>query len=166
MRNLLVLFVLLISPGCFGNSVKLDIQWSPLTSITEDSLKIIPTHTITTIGNNCYIRNLKDFYLDYPLGSVKYNAVLTHEREHAVREHAYSLGVDAWLTKYMLDRNFRWDEEKAGWKLEILYLQSHGEFVDAKAMAADLNSNYRFGGRMVSYDEAYKWILDVLAGKQ
>jgi hypothetical protein len=166
MRNLILLITLILCPGCFGSTLKLEPQFSPLTEIVEAPGKVIPSHTITTIDETSYVTSLPAFLADYPPGSIQYTAILMHEREHVIRENAFPGGTPAWLAKYLADRSFRWQEEKAGWKIEILYNYQHGMFIDAAEIAAALNQNYRFGGRMVSYAEAYQWVLDVMTGKQ
>lgn len=166
MRNTILFFILMLMPGCFGKTLVLDKQFAPLTQVIEAPDNVIPSHTITTIDETSYVRDLNVFLHDYPLGSVGFTAVLMHEREHVIRENAFIGGTPAWLTLYIADRNFRWTEEKAGWKIEILYNTQHGANVNAAVLANVLNTNYDMGGRMVSYENAYNWILDVLAGKQ
>lgn len=161
-----MLSVAFMLSGCTGPTLTLDKQFAPLERVVEAPGNVIPTHTITTIDETSYVTSLKQFLLDYPQGSAGYTAVLLHERTHVIRENAFPGGPAAWIAKYLIDRDFRWQEEKAGWKVEILYNIQHGQYANPAEIAATLNQNYRFGGRMVSYDEAIKWVQGVINGTE
>lgn len=159
MRHLLlVLAVLLV--GCNGPSYKLEDRWAPLVKVQQTTDKLIADQTTTTIGDTCYCNDLKQWLQDYPPGSVEYEAILRHERVHAVRQGSFAGQAEAWLARYAIDTKFRWEEEKLGWKEEITHLVQSGRNVIPEQVALWLNQNYSgpVGGRMVSYEEALAWV--------
>lgn len=68
-----------------------------------------------------------------------------------------------WVRKYLTDKNFRWAVEKRGYKEDILYERTHGIRVIPEVYARILSG--KTYNNMVSYDEALKWVRDVLSGR-
>src|SRR5437879_4329437 len=85
--------------ACASRTLELEPRWAPLERVCEDPTGIISpaAHRITTIARASYVRDLDVFNQDYPAGSVGREAVLLHERMHAVRELAAG---PVWYVQY------------------------------------------------------------------
>lgn len=153
-------FGLFLLAGCNGPTYQLEPRWAPLIKVQQTTDKLVADKTTTTIGDTCYCNDLKQWLQDYQPGTVEYEAVLSHERVHAQRQGSFDGQAEAWLTKYALDVNFRWAEEKLGWTEEITRLVQGGRSVNPQEVASWLNQNYDgpVGGRMVSYEDALAFV--------
>ena len=89
-------------------------------------------------------------------------ALLLHEREHAVRQ--LDAGLGPWLARYLNDREFMWQEEQAGWFLHLRHLQAAGRPLFPQVIARTLAGYRNLEGPMVSEAEALAWVEAVLAG--
>ena len=87
-------------------------------------------------------------------------ATLTHESMHVLRQS--KMGLTTWLSFYVFSKSFRWEEEKAahraGWVVEV----ARGVMFDTYDSFAKYVSGPAYYG-MVSYDEAYKFMVDTFA---
>ena len=87
-------------------------------------------------------------------------ATLTHESTHVLRQA--KMGLTIWLSFYVFSKSFRWEEEKAahraGWVVEV----ARGVMFDTYDSFAKYVSGPAYYG-MVSYDEAYKFMVDTFA---
>lgn len=157
-----LLLVLLALMGC-QSPLALDERWRPLVEVVERSDLLVSDAIATTLGTRVYVADLRAFEQRFPQGSPEREALLAHEREHAVRQ--LSAGLGPWLARYLNDRAFMWREEQLGWYLQLRALQAAGRPL-APAVIAETLSGYRnLEGRMVSRSEALAWIQDVLAGR-
>ena len=95
-----------------------------------------------------------------------------HERQHALEQEAYvgnatglirASRMASWINKYLTDKDFRWGVEKRGYKADILYERSHGIWVIPEVYARILSG--KTYNSMVSYEDALKWVKDVLSGR-
>jgi hypothetical protein len=138
-------------------------EWTPLTHVVE--LGSVPRGVSMTVYSTVYVHSLKEWFASYPAGSVEQEAVLRHERVHAIRE--LSTG-NVWFARYGVDRAFRWEEEKAGYREEVATLVKGGRPVDPAAYARILSGPAYgpIGGRMVGYEEAYSWVSGVVLEAQ
>lgn len=173
MRKLAIMFVLLTLAGC--KTYNLSSEWKPLTKVVErPKLPFASDTATTTVGAHVYVVDLKDWLEDYPPGSVKFHALMLHEREHARRQFRYQglpgeMAKTAWIARYLTDPKFMLQEEQAGFYLAIRHLQSKGAWktTDTLRVAVNMSKGYKTlgGKRMTSFAEAKKWIEDVLAGR-
>lgn len=154
-RRALLIGVMLLA-GCASGT--LSPEWAPLERIRE---RPGDDRVVTTIGSTLYVSDLKRFNANRPVGSPERRALLLHEREHARRQLAY--GLFSWLVRYLKDKNFRWEEEKAGYRLEIKHLQRHRRWRpgDTERVAKGMEKHYV---GMVTRAEARAWIESVLRG--
>jgi hypothetical protein len=154
-RVVLALVAALALAGC--SSVPLDAEWAPLVRVERDPSRLVAPGVVTTILDAVYVEDLDAWAASYPEGSVARHALLVHEREHARRQAA--TGVD-WFFRYLTDSAFRWDEERIGWRLELLERVAAGEQVDAVATGSFLARNY---AGMVDEGAAVAWVRSVVA---
>jgi hypothetical protein len=139
--------------GCTGHVLKLDQRFAPLTEIRESSA--IPDGMVTTVYTEVLTKDLAELLGAYPQGSVELEALLRHEQLHAVHEFA----DPTFFPRYAASRDFRWNEEKAGWSKEIAYLREHGKAIDTEQIAEVLATRYQ---NMVSREEARAWLQEQL----
>jgi len=162
---LLIVLVLLALALAGCSSVELPERWLPLEEVVErPSLPFASDRAVTTLGATVYVTHLdpwRDELPDLPPGRV---ALLLHEQEHAKRQLAYGAGLTAWVLRYLNDPAFRWEEERAGWALEIRERRRVGLWSagSAESVARGLAANY---DGMVSYGDALEWVRGVVAGR-
>lgn len=137
--------------GCNSSRLELDPEWRPLEVVIEADIPLVSDTAITTIGRTIFVKDLDAWLLDYPVGSTQFRALLMHERAHSQRQADNSL----WYFNYLADKDFRWEEEKLGWELEIRHLAAMGVAQQPEVYAAMLANNY---SNMVSYQEALEWV--------
>lgn len=161
LHTLLMLFLFLLS-GCQG-PYRLESRWRPLVEVVErpDVFGLDPT--ATTLGTRIYVSSLRDFLRQFPAGSTEHEALLLHEREHAVRQ--LQAGLGAWLTRYLNDTEFMWSEEQAGWARQLTHLQAAGRQLDVQAIALTLSRYRNLSGPMVTLADALAWVREVLTGR-
>lgn len=172
--RLLLLAAILACAGCV--CVDVEDGYGPLSSLCErPSLKAVGVGdgVITTKGSTVWVRSLREFDRDFPPGSVRRHALLTHERIHAQRQFRYKglpgeLAQRAWIARYLSDTGFMWEEEQRAWYAEIKIRQKAGQWNRADTLrAASGLAGYSdlFGHPMVSARDALAWVEDVLAGR-
>jgi len=144
-----------------------DAKYSPLKHIRERPAVVsglgVPKSAAATIGESVYVHDLKKLLSEKPPGTVKYDALLRHEQEHAKRQK--DRGVFLWVCRYTYDRKFMWKEEQIGWYYTITLLRKGGLQINVDATATVLKGYRNLAGRMVSFAEAKAWVIDVLNGK-
>jgi hypothetical protein len=160
MRTMILLMALLVT-GCSLPVHDVEDVYHPLKRIKQSPLR--PGSWITTIGTTARVGNLEDWLKKHPPGSPIYHAILMHEREHTVRQLAY--GLQDWLGRYLTEIDFMWDEESRGWYIQIQQYRQRGLQPYPEGIAKLLSSYRNFAGRMISYEDALKWVQDVLAGR-
>jgi len=148
--------MLLMITGCSGKSIKLEDKWKPLVKLVESDLPFVSDTATTTIGDTIYTADLDKWLSIYPINSARFDALLAHEQVHSQRQFKY--GVSAWITRYLIDKEFAWQEEKMGWEQEIRISRMHGIAKSDEMYAAILSTKYR---GMVSYQEALSWIRSI-----
>ena len=148
-----ILLLLLLMGGCSSTTYKLGTEWAPLEQIVEGDLPFVSDTAVTTIGKNLYTVDLDELLKETPPGSVEFHALMLHEQEHSKRQIA--TGVTPWIFNYLINDEFKWEEEKAGWGLQIKYLKSVGRAKSPEHYARVLSSSGY--GNMVSYEEALAW---------
>lgn len=147
-----------------GRSYKLDSKWEPLETVEEATDKIFTPGMTATIGMHCYTADLKEWKKNFPPGSTEETAILLHEQLHAQRQLDYPGTIAIWLFRYITSPDFRWEEERRGYEIEIRYLQNHGLRIDVNNLAVIMSHNYKtFGGQMISYHDAVNWINGLIA---
>lgn len=160
--RLIATILLCLMVGCTtGRHLDLEERWGPLIAVEEGTDKLFAEGMTTTIGHYCYVSDMKQWKLDYPEGSPDREALLLHEQVHAKRELA--TGLTVWLTLYVTSAKFRWQEEQIGYELQIRHMYKNGRGINAEIFAKMLSQEYQsLGGQMVSYEEALKWLQDLV----
>ena len=175
MRNLLVLILLSSLTGCLsaprddeGNVIahKLDVEWRPLEDVRErpNLVRNVGSATVTTtVGKHCYVKDLEEWLVRVRPGSPKYKALLRHEQEHSRRQ--LKMGTWLWIGRYSYDKKFALLEEQIGYYYEITERRRLGNPLNVDATALVFSKYKILTGRLITFDEAKQWILDVLAGR-
>jgi len=172
--RLVLLTLVLASVGCQVYEVT---GYAPISKIVErPSLAVfnVSDSTMSTKGSHIYVGDLAEFLRDTPPGSDEFHGRMIHEQVHATRQFDYlglpgELALASWLTRYAVDHGFMWQEEQLGYYPQIKYLLSKGRWPRARTLdlAASLSKGvYKTitGKRMVSFEEALKWIESVVSG--
>ena len=164
MRYLILLLLLLLPLGCANyESMDLDAKWEPLETIRERPDMLGSDSQATTIGHTMYVEDLDDWLAQRPVDGPRFDAILLHEQVHAVRQ--LDAGVTVWLSRYVTDTDFMWEEEQLGWYEQLRELRRRGQQINVPGVANTLRNYKNLAGRMVSYAEAVGWVEDVLAGR-
>ena len=161
MTRAAALLVLLLLAGCH-RPYALDERWRPLVEVVERPDLLVSDSISTTLGTRVYVANLDDWLRRFPPESVEQEALLLHEREHAVRQ--LDAGLGAWLARYLNDCAFMWREEQLGWFLQLRHLRTAGRPVFPAVIALALSDYRNLSGPMVGYEEALAWVEAVLSG--
>ena len=156
------LLAAILLTGCQAPTVLiLNPKFLPITKIVEtpNDPQLTTDHIITTKISECYVRNLGAFLRNTPEDSPEFVAVLLHERSHALRHS--ELGFINFQKYYDTDQHFRWEEESAGWKIQLEYLLSRGVKVDEVWTANFLATNPGYRS-MVDYTYALGWVGQIV----
>lgn len=151
---------ILLLAGCTSPHA-LDERWRPLVEIVERP-DLLVGGRVTTIGTRVYVPSLSEFLKKRPPGSVEFEALMLHEREHAIRQ--LEMGLGPWLARYLNDVAFMRREEQVGWYQELTHLRRFGVTVYPRVEAKALAGYANLAGSMIGYAEALAWIEDVLDG--
>lgn len=120
MRALLV-FLSLFLISC--TTSKLPDNWAPITTLVErEGLPGVSNNIVTTVSPYLFVPDIDSFWSYYPPGGLEHEALRRHEVVHAKSQESYPGGKVAWLTKYSTNSEFRWEEEKKGYKESISFL--------------------------------------------
>ena len=171
MRNLLFLVPLLVLSGCMSSGTghpphTLAEEWRPLVDVRERPrvVRDLGTDTaITTIGTHCYVKSLEEWLARVVPGTAKYKALMRHEQEHSRRQ--IKMGTFLWVARYSYDKEFALLEEKIGYFYQITERRRLGNPINPDGLAIVLSRYKNLSGRLISFEEAKTWILDVLAGR-
>lgn len=174
MRKLLLIVLLLLSPGCASmmdsgtgrEAHQLDMAWRPLLTISERPrvVRDLGSDTaITTVGKHCYVRDLEEWLGRYPIDSGKFKAVMRHEQEHSIRQ--LEVGTYLWIARYSYDKEFALLEEQIGYYYGITQRRRFGVRVSAESFARILSRYKILTGSLISYEDALSWVRDVLGGR-
>jgi len=157
-----ILYLSILFCGCQApTTLELNPKFRPIEKIvqTPNDPFLTSDSVITTKLNECYVRNLGAFLSDTPEGSPEFEAVLLHEKSHALRH--LELGFDNFQKYYNTDLHFRWAEESAGWKIQIECLLSKGVKIDEVWIANFLANNPAYHS-MVEYTYALEWVGQIV----
>jgi len=160
MKKLLIALSLLLCAGC--NTFDLDEKWRPLEQMVERPHVGGMDEITTTVGTRIYREDIFGFLAENPPGSPSFDALLYHEQVHSKRQ--LRMGLTKWLAKYGSDTAFMWSEEQLGYYAGIMETLRRGGYVHPEHRAASLASYVSPVGKMVSYEDALRWINDVLSG--
>lgn len=164
MRKILVLLAFTLA-GCASESYKLGPEWRPLEEIRvrpRIANGLMSDTAITTVGRYCYVKDLDEWLGRVPPGSIKFNAIMRHEQEHAHRQKKQ--GEWLWISRYSVDREFALEEEKIGYYYEITERRRLGDRVIPEAYALVLSKYKILSGKLISYEDALVWVRSVLDG--
>lgn len=143
--------------GCSApTEIQLDARFRPLVRVREASAPGLRPGQVMTLYTDVVTADLADLTSAYRPGSVEWDALMLHERQHSIREFE----DPSFLARYAASRGFRWQEEKIGWSAEIAHLRVHGRFVDVAWIAETLSRDY---GGMVGLEDARAWAEGELA---
>ena len=161
MRHLFCILLLLITLSFFGcvNYQSLDEKYYPIKYISERPwyLSVITDEMfVTTIGDTVYVADINKWSKMRSLA--QYDITLSHEKVHAYRQE--EKGLYSWLWNYITCTEFRWHEEQLGWYVDLKLTQMYKLPIYPEVTAGILD-NYQ---SMVSYDDALKWVRDVING--
>ena len=160
MIRLAHLLIAVALAGC--QPYTLEERWRPLEEVVERPALHASNTVSTTLGARIYVVDLGAWLKRFPPDSPEQEALLLHEREHAVRQ--LEAGLGSWLARYLNDRAFMWREEQVGWFLQLQRLRQAGRPVVPAVIAAVLADYRNLSGRMVDYGEALAWVQAVLSG--
>lgn len=163
LRNLAItLFfgVTLLASGCTTHPIPP--HFEPLEELVERPFG--GNSFVTTFHNDVWVNDIEDFLKRKPEGSLSYNATLIHERIHSIRMgNPFS---SLWFgLVYLFDRDFMLEEEQIGWYFQLQYMKQKGILKPVEHTAAVLAKYDNLIGKMISYEDALKWVKDVLAGR-
>lgn len=174
-KVIILLSFIVFTPGC-GTTYTLDEKWHPLTKLANRgdlSNFGLPDTALTTVKNRVYVKDVKEFLKDNPDGSHDFNALLTHERVHSIRQIDHD--TLTWISRYVTDRQFMWEEEQAATYVEIIYRKQQGELTNLEdeytknyinKKAINLSTMYKnLQGQMIPYEDAKRWLEDVVNDK-
>jgi hypothetical protein len=177
-RYLPLLFVVAALSGCknLGGTpivgdpdlvYEVEAEWSPLKWIRQRPDMVskfgASESVIATVARSAYVANLQEWLNDHPPGSATYRGKMAHEQVHSSRQGV--LGAFLWIARYSYDLKFMWREEAAGWYAEIQELRRLGQVINVIGMALTISKYRNLVGRMISFDDAKKWIEAVLRGE-
>lgn len=160
--RLLVAPIALLLLGC-ERPYRLEERWRPLVEVVERPRALGGDVLATTIGTRVYVPDLDAWKKEFPADSPQREALLIHEREHAVRQ--FRMGLGPWLARYLRDRRFMWQEEQRGWELHLRALVAAGAPVDTHGVARSLAGYRNLAGPMVDYEEALAWAESVVSAR-
>lgn len=157
--RLLVALAALLLSGC-ERPYRLDERWRPLVEVVERPRALGGDVLATTIGTRVYVPDLDEWEEEFPEGSPQREALLLHEREHAVRQ--LRMGLGPWLARYLRDRRFMWQEEQRGWELQLRALMEAGAPFDMQGVALSLSRYRNLAGPMIDFAAALAWVQAVV----
>lgn len=148
----------------YPNNFELDEKWRPLKWVREN---FDIGDMIITVKDTVYVRDINILLSlqNTTEGMDKLTGILLHEQQHAIRQEENP----NWILQYCTDSNFRWEEEKIGWELQLKYWDAHNILYFPERIAYDLENSYggfnllgiEVVGKMVSYEEAIEWIYSL-----
>jgi hypothetical protein len=147
-------------------SHKLNAEWRPLEDVRErpNIVRNAGSKTAsTTVGRHIYVHTLTDWLARYVPGTAKYKALLRHEQEHSRRQ--LEMGTFLWIARYSYDKKFALLEEQIGYYYEITERRRLGNPINIDGTALAFSGYKNLAGKLISFADAKKWILDVLAGR-
>lgn len=122
MRKIIIALCLLML-GCTHKHI-LDERWRPLEEIVDRPGYGENDWWSTTIGSSVYVADLEAWLNEKKPGGGEFEATLSHERVHAIRQR--NLGVVKYIWLYLTDQKFRWYEEQLGWYVGLKIKDRYG----------------------------------------
>lgn len=165
MKRLAIIFALCLPlmNGCAATH-DLSKEYDPLTTVSERPWYASwiggSESLITTVGDTAYVKDLDVWLEARPVDSPRYRNVLMHERVHSYRQSQRVLA--GWLKDYLTNPEFQWYEEQLGWFVQIRLNMRTGVRMNSQGIAKIL-SGYK--PKMVEYEDALKWVRDVMSGR-
>lgn len=157
-KFLILVLTSVLLAGCTGKVYLLEDKWAPLKNVKEMSLTREGfVHTVTP---TVYVKNLDEWLVTFPEGSVERDLLLTHERVHAYRQKKQ--GLASWLADYALDADFRWNEERLAVYAAMLRSKELNYTMDLNWYAEFLSGSGYF--YMISYEGALQWLQEAWQG--
>jgi hypothetical protein len=75
------------------------------------------------------------------------------------------MGTFLWIARYSYDKKFALLEEQIGYYYEITERRRLGNPINIDGTALAFSGYKNLAGKLISFADAKKWILDVLAGR-
>jgi len=141
-------------------------EWRPLEEVRERPRVVRNAGSdtaITTVGRNCYVKDLDEWLGRVVPGSAKYKALMRHELEHSRRQ--LDMGTFLWIARYSYDKEFALLEEQIGYYYEITERRRLGNPINIDGTALVLSKYKNLAGRLIKFEDARNWIREVLAGR-
>lgn len=165
MRSMTLILIGCLLAGCGSvHEHKLDAKWRPLSAIVETDLPFVSDRAITTMGERCYVADLSEWLAAHPPTGPDFAAIMAHEQVHAQRQADASGGPGPWVARYLVDRDFAWEEEQHGWRAELRERRRLGVLRPAEVYAAILADYRNAAGKLTSYGDALAFVRGVLSG--
>lgn len=161
MKKLIWLLPLLLTLGC--NTFDLDKKWLPLEQMVERPHIDGMTYITTTVGTKIYRENIDKYLAENPPGSPGFDSLLYHEQVHSKRQ--LKMGFLKWVSKYGADVEFMWREEQLGYYASLMEKRKRGVHINPESRARSIAKYENLAGKMVSYEDALKWVKDVISGR-
>lgn len=160
-RQLLVA-LLVLAGGCSSlprltpapKVIKLAAKHAPLVQVREaHDLPGLKPGMVSTAGTECVTLDMGALLDAYPEGSVEWDVLFAHEREHALQQAEDPL----YTYRYQTDpTGYRWAAEKRGWRVELRALRAAGRKPVFDSWARALADNY---GGMCTFTQAREWLV-------
>jgi hypothetical protein len=152
----LVFFLAACVPATTGYKVELDDKWKPLEYLMDRKDEGKGFGWVETIEENVYIYDLETWLKFNPIGTLGFDALMLHEREHS-RRMGTGLFSWIWQLQYNSSKDFKWQEEEAGWEVELRHLLENGRTINVEAIVDSLMTY-----DMVDEDEAREWVQNIV----
>lgn len=142
--------VLLVLAACgvAPDHINLDERWRPLLRVERASW--VPSGAAQTASPVVYVGDLEAFVRQ---SIAQQNALLAHERVHAISQEA--IGLARYQRDYANVAQFRRDEERAGWREQIRWLVRAGEIPNPYTIADFMATRYQGA---FQYDSSLAWV--------
>lgn len=150
----IVLVACLALFGCKTHD--LNDKWEPLKKIVQRGGS---DRILTTTSPVVWVADLDGFLERNPEGQSRFNSFMLHEQWHGIRQE--KLGVFKFIKKYLTDREFRWEEEKAGWWLQIELRLKHGPPLYSQSVKKSLKG---YQPSLADDEEIDAWVDSVYNG--
>ena len=169
----IILFMSILVSGCAGTSVPLDEKWRPLEKLQSKRINIGDSDYLTTVGDTVYVADAEKWVQLNPPGSLNFDAVMTHERVHAIEQK--KAGLASWLSRYLTDKNFMWRQEQIAEYAELQLRIERGQITNNSTdtitrvwIETRVKSYLKYWnaqGRMATEDQIRTFLIDAIEGR-
>lgn len=132
-----------------GGDVKIVFERPPVYDRIVKAIGEPPAGAIFTYGDTIYV----------PSGSTPPGDLVSHERVH--RAQQYGIGIDKWWERYLVDVEFRVEQELMAYEQQMDYVRTGTRDKAKRGAALEHMARAMSGpmyGRIISYIDAWKEI--------